>query len=102
MLTQINFFVIIDTQTVRNNYICRVGNTHGSGNKGKPKSEEHKKNIAEAIKRKYNKQQINCPGGEMVYSEDLKSSAVMACGFESRPGHQIPAPIAQLVRAEVS
>ena len=24
----------------------------------------------------------------MVYIEDLKSSAVMACGFESRPGHQ--------------
>ena len=24
----------------------------------------------------------------MVYSEDLKSSAVTACGFESRPGHQ--------------
>ena len=24
----------------------RVGNTFGSGNKGKPKSEEHKKNIA--------------------------------------------------------
>jgi len=34
----------------------RVGNNNGSGNKGKPKSEEHKKNIAEAIKRKYNKQ----------------------------------------------
>ena len=27
----------------------------GAGNKGKPKSEEHKKKIAEAIKRKYNK-----------------------------------------------
>ena len=24
----------------------RVGNTYGSGNKGKPKSEEHKKNIS--------------------------------------------------------
>lgn len=24
----------------------KVGNTHGSGNKGKPKSEEHKKNIS--------------------------------------------------------
>jgi hypothetical protein len=33
----------------------KVGNTNGSGNKGKPKSEEHKKKIAEAIKRKYNK-----------------------------------------------
>jgi hypothetical protein len=28
----------------------RVGNTHGSGNKGKPKSEEHKRKIAEARK----------------------------------------------------
>ena len=26
--------------------IGKVGNTHGSGNKGKPKSEEHKKNIS--------------------------------------------------------
>lgn len=34
----------------------KVGNRNGSGNKGKPKSEEHKKKIAEAIKRKYNKQ----------------------------------------------
>ena len=34
----------------------RVGNTNGSGNKGKTKSEEHKKKIAEAIKRKYNKE----------------------------------------------
>ena len=33
----------------------RVGNTHGSGNKGKPKSEEHKKKIAESVKRSYNK-----------------------------------------------
>lgn len=32
----------------------RKNNTYGSGNKGKPKSEEHKKKIAEAIKRKYN------------------------------------------------
>lgn len=31
------------------------GNKNGSGNKGKPKSPEHKKKIAEAIKRKYNK-----------------------------------------------
>ena len=30
------------------------GNTNGAGNKGKQKSEEHKKKIAEAIKRKYN------------------------------------------------
>jgi hypothetical protein len=30
------------------------GNKNGSGNKGKPKSPEHKKKIAEAIKRKYN------------------------------------------------
>jgi len=30
-------------------------NKNGSGNKGKPKSEEHKKKIAEAIRRKYNK-----------------------------------------------
>lgn len=28
----------------------------GRGNKGKPKSEEHKKKIAEAIRRKYNKE----------------------------------------------
>jgi hypothetical protein len=33
---------------------ARVGNTNGSGNKGKSKSEEHRKKIAEAIKRKYN------------------------------------------------
>jgi hypothetical protein len=32
----------------------RVNNTNGAGNKGKPKSEEHKRKIAEAIKRKYN------------------------------------------------
>ena len=31
------------------------GNNNGAGNKGKPKSEEHKKKIAEAVKRKYNK-----------------------------------------------
>ena len=30
----------------------RKGNTNGSGNKGKPKSEEHKRKIAEAIKAK--------------------------------------------------
>jgi len=29
------------------------GNTHGTALKGKPKSEEHKKKIAEAIKKKY-------------------------------------------------
>lgn len=28
----------------------KQGNTYGSGNKGKPKSEEHKKNIAESIR----------------------------------------------------
>lgn len=33
----------------------RSGNKNGSGNKGKQKSEEHKKKIAEAIKRKYNR-----------------------------------------------
>ena len=32
----------------------RVGNSGGSGNKGKPKSEEHKKKISDAIKKKYN------------------------------------------------
>lgn len=32
----------------------KVGNTNGSGNKGKPKSEEHKKKISDAIKKKYN------------------------------------------------
>jgi hypothetical protein len=31
----------------------RFGNANGTGNKGKPKSEEHKKKIAEAIKLKY-------------------------------------------------
>ena len=34
----------------------RVGNNNGSGNKGKPKTEEHKKKIAESIKRKYYKE----------------------------------------------
>ena len=33
----------------------KLGNTHGSGNRGKPKSEEHKRKIAEAIKRKHSK-----------------------------------------------
>ena len=32
----------------------RVGNTYGTGNKGKPKSEEHKRKIAESLKRKNN------------------------------------------------
>ena len=32
----------------------RVGNSGGSGNKGKRKSEEHKKKISDAIKKKYN------------------------------------------------
>ena len=36
----------------------RVGNTYGSANKGKPKSEEHKKKIAEAIKRKHNSKPV--------------------------------------------
>jgi len=31
------------------------GNTNGAGNKGKPKSDEHKRKIAEAVKAKYNK-----------------------------------------------
>jgi hypothetical protein len=31
----------------------RQGNTNGSGNKGKPKSEEHSKKISEAIKAKW-------------------------------------------------
>jgi hypothetical protein len=30
----------------------KVGNTNGSGNKGKPKSEEHKRKIAESLKKK--------------------------------------------------
>lgn len=34
----------------------RVGNTYGMGNKGKTKSEEHKKKIAESIRSKYNKE----------------------------------------------
>jgi hypothetical protein len=34
----------------------RVGNNNGSGNKGKPKTQEHRKKIAESIKRKYNKE----------------------------------------------
>jgi hypothetical protein len=33
----------------------RKGNTFGSGNKGKSKSEEHRKNIAKSIKEHYNK-----------------------------------------------
>lgn len=33
----------------------RPGNTHGAGNKGKLKTEEHKKNIANALKMKYKK-----------------------------------------------
>lgn len=32
-----------------------IGNTNGTGNKGKPKSEEHKRKIAESIRTKYNK-----------------------------------------------
>jgi len=32
----------------------RKGNTFGTGNKGKPKSEEHKRKIAEGVKRKHN------------------------------------------------
>ena len=31
-----------------------IGNKSGSGNKGKPKTEEHKRKIAESILRKYN------------------------------------------------
>ena len=33
----------------------RPGNTYGSGNKGKPKTEEHKRKIAEAAKARYNR-----------------------------------------------
>ena len=33
----------------------RVGNNYATGNKGKLKSEEHKKKIAESVKRHYNK-----------------------------------------------
>ena len=32
----------------------KLNNINGSGNKGKPKSEEHKRNIAEAIRKKHN------------------------------------------------
>lgn len=32
-----------------------IGNTNGSGNKGKPKSAEHRQKIADSIKAKYNK-----------------------------------------------
>jgi len=39
----------------------KIGNQGGSGNLGKPKSEEHKKKIAEAIKRKYNSKLKNAP-----------------------------------------
>lgn len=35
----------------------KKGNTYGSGNKGKPKSEEHKRKIAESIKARYNSKQ---------------------------------------------
>jgi hypothetical protein len=41
-------------EACRRNSLKMSGNTNGSGNKGKQKSEEHKKKIAEAIRRKYN------------------------------------------------
>ena len=37
------------------------GNKRGEGNKGKPKSEEHKKKIAESIQKKYNSIKGNAP-----------------------------------------
>ena len=36
------------------NMNSRKGNRNGEGNKGKTKSEEHKKKIAESVKRRYN------------------------------------------------
>lgn len=61
----------------------KVGNTHGSGNKGKPKSEEQKRKIAESVKAKHqagnyykNKpgRKKKSEGGGTVYTADLKSA----------------------------
>lgn len=52
---------------------ARPGNTYGSGNKGKPKSEEHKRKIAESIRAKYNSK--NASVVESAYTSDLKSDA---------------------------
>ena len=41
-------------EACRRNGIGRSGNKHGSGNKDKPKSEEHKQRIAEGVTRYYN------------------------------------------------
>jgi len=30
--------------------LSKIGNTHGAGNKGKPKTEEHRKKISESVK----------------------------------------------------
>ena len=53
----------------------RIGNTNGSGNKGKPKSEEHKKNIS--LNRRGGKpkgwKKDKGAGGGTVYTSDLKS-----------------------------
>lgn len=48
----------------------KVGNTFGSGNKGKPKSEEHKRKIA--LNRKGGRKKKS-EGGGTVYTPDLKS-----------------------------
>lgn len=41
-------------EATRQNRKYAQGNKNGRGNKGKPKSEEHKRKIAEAIKARYN------------------------------------------------
>lgn len=60
----------------------QIGNTHGTGNKGKPKSDEQKRKIAESIKAKHqaggyykNKpgRKKKGEGGGTVYTPDLKS-----------------------------
>jgi hypothetical protein len=53
----------------------RVGNTFGSGNKNKPKSEEHKKKIAESVKKKHNDGSVKNKAGRKAktpYDELLK------------------------------
>jgi hypothetical protein len=59
-----------------------IGNKNATVNKGKPKSEEHKKKIAESVRARYNKNIANnskeelqneyCPGGEMGRRKGLR------------------------------
>lgn len=48
----------------------KLGNTYGSGNKDKPKSEEHKKNISESIKKKPSRNGGRKPA--MAFEDTLK------------------------------